>query len=47
MNRFQIEISEAGYDIIDNQEQISILQGITEWDVACEVQEMFAGEIEE
>ncbi len=46
MDRFNIVISEAGYAIRDNDRNTDVIEGIKEWDVACELQEMVSGECE-
>ncbi|MBF0587753.1 MAG: hypothetical protein HQL53_01345 [Magnetococcales bacterium] len=46
MDRFKIEIAEAGYSIRDNEENINIIEGVSDWSIACELQEMVAGESE-
>ncbi|MBF0621624.1 MAG: hypothetical protein HQL54_06820 [Magnetococcales bacterium] len=47
MDRYEIEISEVGYTVQDKQNQTPVIEGIREWETACEVHEMIVGEDEE
>ncbi|MGN7611666.1 hypothetical protein ACQZV8_06230 [Magnetococcales bacterium HHB-1] len=42
-----IIIGEYGYDICEQESLIPVIEGISNWDVACEVHEMLSGEREE
>ena len=47
MEALQIEIEENGYGIYDSTEQAFVIEGIREFETACELHEMLLGEREE
>ncbi|MBF0187247.1 MAG: hypothetical protein HQL50_04905 [Magnetococcales bacterium] len=46
MDRYKIDISEIGYGIYDVESNKYVIEGISEWCVACELHEMVSGELD-
>ena len=46
-DRLQIETGEVGYAIRDNVAGEVLIEGITDWTVACELHEMLTGDLKD
>lgn len=46
MNKLHVTINENGYSVIDAVSQTCLIEGIQSWCTACELHEMFLGELQ-